>query len=142
MAVAGDPLPPVLAVEDQAAGAGVAHDLSRDAVEAGVTDERTLVTIHYVDAPQVCVLLPPDLVEPLVLTLLRGRHLAPEVARDLVALHTTTGNEQRHILSLQRGHLDDEIADRETHDWSEHISLPQFRIRENGFRPHAGLTTG
>lgn len=137
VAVLRDPLAPVVRAEDQAAGRGVAHHRTVDAVQAGIADERTLGAFQDVDAPVDDPLLAPDAVEPLVLALLGRRHLAAKVARDLVALHATVLNEQRHVVSLQRGHLDGEITHVKAHNWSEHSQSPSCSDHARTELPHS-----
>lgn len=117
--VLGDPFAPVGLVEDQTAAGGVGHHLTVDTVEAGVADEDALVTIDHVDAPADRSLVTPHLLEPLVLVFEHGSEGTAEVLGDLEVLHATTLDESRHLLALDRRHLDDEITNRKAHDRSE-----------------------
>lgn len=119
VAVAGDLLAPVGLVEDQAAAGGVRHHLTADAVEAGIADQLALITFQYVDAPADRSLVTPHLLEPLVLVFEHGSEGTAEVLGDLEVLHATTLDESRHLLALDRRHLDDEITNRKAHDRSE-----------------------
>ncbi len=123
----GDPPAPVLGPEDHEPADGVAHDLTVDVVEAGVSDELALTTLHHVDAPTDGRLVAPLLVEPFELALLCGGDLPAQVARDTVVLHSAVLDERRHIIAPHRGKLNLELTSLEKHDGSEHRILLSAR---------------
>lgn len=118
-----DALAPVLRPEDHEPADGVAHHLPIDAIEAGVADERALAVLHHVDAPADRRTVCPLIVEPLVLALLGGGNLPPEVARDSVVLHAAVCHKRGHILTLQWGEFNSQLTRRKTHDRSESHEL-------------------
>ncbi len=120
VANAGNPLLPVVLVEDQAATGGVGHHRTVDPVQAGVANQLAPIALHQVDTPAVRAVITPHAVEPLVLILEHGRRRAAEVLGNLEALHAAVLNEPGHVLSRQRSKLDGELANLKAHDRSEH----------------------
>ena len=120
VAVAGDLLAPVAGVEDQEAGGCVAHHVGVDLVDRGVPDQLALSTFEHVHAPAVGRLVGARTLKPVVLVFKHGAAGAAQELGDGEVLHAAVFDEPRHVLSCNRGQLDFKLANRKTHDRSEH----------------------